>query len=149
MNITKAVAVAALGALFSTGVLAQHSGGYGAYGGHSYGGHSGYGGQVAYGGHGGRGGQGGYGAYDGRYDGDIERRDAINNERIERGIRSGQITPREAYGLREQQARIERIEARARRDGFINERERERIEFAQRELSRDIRLERHDREARY
>ena len=51
--------------------------------------------------------------------------------------------------MREQQARIERIEARARRDGFINERERERIEFAQRELSRDIRFERHDREARY
>lgn len=78
----------------------------------------------------------------------FERRDAINNERIEQGIRSGQLTPREVRRLREHQARIERMEARARRDGVITERERSRIEVAQNELSRMIRFEKHDAQAR-
>ena len=85
----------------------------------------------------------GYGGHGG-----LERRDAINNERIEQGIRSGQITPREARRLREQQARIERMEERARRDGVVTERERERIEIAQNELSRAIRFEKHDAQVR-
>src|SRR6185503_10602864 len=67
---------------------------------------------------------------------DFERRDAINNRRIEQGIRTGQLTPREAWRLRAQQARIERMEARARWDGVIDGRERARIEFAQNDLSR-------------
>ena len=87
-------------------------------------------------------------AHDGLRDGGIERRDAINNERIEHGIRNGQITLREAARLRRQQADIERLEAYARRDGVLTGRERARIEIAQNELSRDIRREAHDRQAR-
>jgi len=79
--------------------------------------------------------------------GGIERRDAINNERIEQGIRSGQITPREAARLRAKQAHIERMEARARRDGVVTGRERERIEVAQNDLGRSIWREKHDRQA--
>ena len=42
------------------------------------------------------------------------------------------------------------MEARARADGVVTERERARIEFAQNELSRNIRFEKHnDRQARY
>ena len=78
----------------------------------------------------------------------IERRDAINNERIEQGIRSGQLTPREAARLRAKQAHVERIEAYARRDGVVTDRERERIEVAQNDLSRSIRREKHDGQAR-
>ena len=80
--------------------------------------------------------------------GGIERRDAMNNERIEQGIRSGQLTPRETARLREMQARVERMESRARRDGVMTERERARIETAQNELSRAIRHEKHDEQAR-
>ena len=129
MNMTKAATAIALGAIFSTAVFAQPAG----YGG--YGWHGGYGGPaVAI-------------AQPGV---DLERRDAINNERIEHGIRNGQITRREAFRLREQQERIERMEARARADGVVTERERARIEFAQNELSRNIRFEKHnDRQARY
>lgn len=122
MNLKKTAAALALGALFSTAALAQ-----------GYGGHGGPGAGPVVG-----------------FGGGIERRDAINNERIEQGIRTGQITRHEAFRLREQQARIERIEARARADGVVTERERARIEFAQEELSRNIRFERHnDRHARY
>lgn len=78
----------------------------------------------------------------------MERRDAVNNERIEQGMRSGQITPREAARLRAKQARIERMEAHARRDGVVTGRERERIEVAQNDLSRSIRFEKHDRQLR-
>ena len=80
--------------------------------------------------------------------GGIERRDAINKERIEQGIRSGQITPREAARLRAKQARIERMEAHARRDGVLTEREKGRIEVAQNDLSRNIRHEKHDGQTR-
>ena len=82
------------------------------------------------------------------YGGGLERRDAINNERIEHGIRSGQITPREAARLRDKQARIERMEARARADGVVTERERARIEVAQNDLSRSIWREKHDAQVR-
>ena len=105
MNLKKAAVAAALGAAFSTAVLAQ----------------------------------GGFG---------FEKRDAINNERIEQGIRTGQITPREAARLRERQANIERLEARARRDGVISERERTRIEVAQNDLSRMIRFDKHNDQVR-
>ena len=80
--------------------------------------------------------------------GGLERRDAINNERVEQGIRSGQITPREATRLRAKQARIERMEAHARRDGVLTEREKGRIEVAQNDLSRNIRHEKHDGQTR-
>jgi hypothetical protein len=105
MNLKKAAVAVALGAVFSTAVLAQ----------------------------------GGFG---------FERRDAVNNERIEQGIRTGQITPREAATLRDRQARIERMEEKARRDGVITERERTRIEVAQNDLSRLIRFDKHNGQVR-
>ncbi len=58
------------------------------------------------------------------------------------------ITPREASRLRAKQARIERMEAHARRDGVLTGRERERIEVAQNDLSRSIRREKHDDQVR-
>lgn len=121
MNLKKAAVAVALGAVFSTAALAQGGPGYErreAYNPPAV---------VAHG---------------------FERRDAINNERIEQGIRTGQITPREARRLRVRQGDIERMEARARRDGVISERERSRIEVAQNELGRMIRFEKHDAQAR-
>ena len=106
VNLKKAAVAVALGAVFSTAVLAQGAPGF-------------------------------------------DRRDAFNNERIEQGIRSGQLTPREVARLRQRQAEIERMEARARRDGVITGRERARIEIAQNDLSRLIRREKHDRQVRY
>jgi len=78
----------------------------------------------------------------------FEQRDAAMNQRIEEGIRTGQITHREAARLHERQAKIERLEARARRDGVITERERTRIEVAQEELSRMIRFDKHNDQVR-
>ena len=138
MNFTKtsAATAVALGAIFSTTVLAQGYGGYVVQG-------SGYP-QAGYA-------QGGYGGqgYGGQGRG-LERRDAANVQRIEQGIRTGQLTPREAQRLQWRQAEIDRMEAIARSDGFIAPHERQRIAMAQDELSQEIwRLKHNERHARY
>lgn len=76
----------------------------------------------------------------------IERRDAYLDNRIDRGVATGQITGREAHRLEGQQAQIERMEARARADGRLSGRERARIDNAQDRLSRDIYRQSHDRQ---
>lgn len=74
----------------------------------------------------------------------IERRDAYLDSRIHRGVATGQITGREAHRLEDQQAQIERIEARARADGRLSGHERARIDHAQDRLSRNIYRQSHD-----
>jgi uncharacterized membrane protein YebE (DUF533 family) len=74
----------------------------------------------------------------------IERRDAYLDNRIDRGVATGQITSREANRLESQQSQIERMEARARADGRLSGRERARIDNAQDHLSRDIYRQSHD-----
>jgi len=76
----------------------------------------------------------------------IERRDAYLDSRIDRGVETGRITPREAVRLESQQERIERLEARARADGRLSVQERARIDHAQDRLSRDIHRESNDRQ---
>ena len=78
----------------------------------------------------------------------FEQRDAQIAQRIEQGIRSGQLTPREAARLQRRQANIARMEAEALSDGRISRRERARIELAQENLSRAVFREKHDAQAR-
>lgn len=54
----------------------------------------------------------------------INRRQAHQQERINRGIRKGSLTPRETYRLQRQQANIKAQEARFKSDGKLNKRER-------------------------
>lgn len=74
----------------------------------------------------------------------IERRDAYLDNRIDRGVATGQITSREASRLESQQSQIERMEARARADGRLSGHERARIDHAQDRLGRDIYRQSHD-----
>lgn len=76
----------------------------------------------------------------------IERRDAYLDNRIDRGVETGRITPREATRLESQQERIERMERQARADGRLTGQERARIDNAQDRLSRDIHRESNDRQ---
>ncbi len=66
--------------------------------------------------------------------------------RIERGVRTGQITPREASRLQRQQARIGRATYRAGRDGRLSYGERRRIQARQNRASRNIYRQRRDRQ---
>lgn len=78
----------------------------------------------------------------------IDRREAMQENRIRQGVRSGEITRREARQLEAEQERIHEMERRATRDGHIDRREAAAIERAQDNASRHIRQERHDAERR-
>lgn len=78
----------------------------------------------------------------------IDRRQDMQQHRIEQGIRSGEITRGEAYRLQTEQARIRELERDAKRDGRVDRHEAARIERAQDQASRHIREEKHDSEAR-
>lgn len=76
----------------------------------------------------------------------IEQRDRMEQARIERGIESGRLTPREAATLTSERAQVERLERRARADGVLTQYERARIDHAQDRLGRDIYQESRDRQ---
>ena len=58
----------------------------------------------------------------------IDQRQDYQQNRIERGIQSGQITESEAYRLRQGELAIDRAQARARADGMVTQQERNRID---------------------
>lgn len=80
--------------------------------------------------------------------GEIDARQYRQNERIDRGLRDGSITPREAAGLYEQQRRIAEAERRAKWDGYVDPYERAHLRAMQNDASRSIAAERLDFEGR-
>ena len=76
----------------------------------------------------------------------IDQRQAEQQKRIEEGVKSGQLTKKEAERLQEGQRRIQKMEDHARADGKITDEERRRIEHAQDRESERIRRETHDRQ---
>ena len=77
---------------------------------------------------------------------EIERREAIQEQRIQAGRRSGEITRSEARQLEAEQARIRQLERNALRDGHIDRREAAQIREAQNQASRHITQESTDSE---
>ena len=79
----------------------------------------------------------------------INQRQAHQQQRIARGVASGQLNARETYRLERQEARIANYEARSRADGGgLSARERARIEHMQDRESRRIHRQRHDGQGR-
>lgn len=74
----------------------------------------------------------------------INERQARQDHRINQGIRSGRITPQEAQALHHQQARIQRMEYRARADGHVDPQERARLNHALDRQSDHIRYQMRD-----
>src|SRR3954463_1916545 len=72
------------------------------------------------------------------------QRDANQQQRIEQGLQSGQLTTREASRLENEEARVERDQARAMKDGKLSPAEKARLEREQNAVSRDIYREKHD-----
>src|SRR5436853_177211 len=72
------------------------------------------------------------------------QRDVNQQERIEQGLKSGQLTTREAARLEREEARVERDQARALRDGKLTPAEKARLAREQNKVSRDIYREKHD-----
>ncbi len=75
-------------------------------------------------------------------------RNIVQQQRIENGIRSGQLTNREVGRLERGASRINRMQAHAGRDGHVGRVEQQRIDRAENRESRAIHHERHDGQRR-
>lgn len=74
----------------------------------------------------------------------INQREHHQQQRIGQGIRSGELTRREARRLEAQEARIRVDERFARRDGYVSPRERARLNRELDRSSRNIYHQKHD-----
>jgi hypothetical protein len=83
------------------------------------------------------------------YSQQINARQDQQMARIQAGMRSGEITRREFRELMQEQHAIRAMEQHARADGRINAREFQRLDRALDTANRNIRTERHDRQARH
>ena len=78
----------------------------------------------------------------------INRRERHEQQRIRQGIRSGELTRREAARLELQQGRIRGYEWYARSDGHVSRTERRHLDRMLDRASRDIYRQKHDRQDR-
>ena len=79
----------------------------------------------------------------------INQRQANLDERIDQGVRSGQLTRHEAYRLRAEFRDLNRLEARYRRSGgHLDWRERADLDRRFDRLSAEVRFEKHDYQRR-
>ena len=71
-------------------------------------------------------------------------RNVNQQQRIEQGLKSGQLNTREAARLEREEAKVDRMQSRALRDGKLSPEEAARIKAEQNKVSRDIYREKHD-----
>ncbi len=76
----------------------------------------------------------------------VDQRQLNQERRIEQGERTGALTTREANRLEAGQARVERMEERAKSDGTVTRGERARLHQAQGVQSARIARQKHDRQ---
>lgn len=72
------------------------------------------------------------------------QRDVNQQQRIESGLKSGQLNTREAAKLEHEEARVNHAQAKAMRDGQLSDAEKQRIQRMQNKVSSDIKAEKHD-----
>lgn len=76
----------------------------------------------------------------------IDKRQANQERKIQGGVASGQLTPREANRLQQEQKKINKMESRAKADGVVTARERTRLHRQLDKANRVIGKEKHDRQ---
>ena len=79
----------------------------------------------------------------------VPKREKKQERRIERGIKNGKITPKEASRLRDQQAIIMAERLQAQKDGKITGRERAQEQHDLNVLNRDIYRKKHNKRRVY
>jgi hypothetical protein len=75
-----------------------------------------------------------------------DKREAMQQKRIDQGVASGQLTAKESARLEKGQARIQRMEDKAKADGTVTAKERAHIQHAQGVESHRIARQKHDRQ---
>ncbi len=76
----------------------------------------------------------------------IDQRQQNQQQRIDQGVKSGQLNKKEAARLEKGQARVQKMEDKAVADGKVTKRERKKIEHTQDQQSKKIARERHDKQ---
>lgn len=76
----------------------------------------------------------------------VDARQEHQDDRIEQGAASGELTEREQAKLDAQQQHIENKEDRAKADGVVTPRERASLQRSENRASRNIRRQKHDRQ---
>ena len=76
----------------------------------------------------------------------VDQREANQEARIQQGVNSGSLTPREAGRLERGQQHVQNMEARAKSDGVVTRQERARLHEAQNVQSNRIYNQKHDRQ---
>jgi uncharacterized membrane protein YebE (DUF533 family) len=78
----------------------------------------------------------------------VDRRQERQEQRIDKGVQSGALTPHETKKLERGQQHVEALETRAQADGKVTARERGRLEHAQDVQSKRIYKQKHDNQTR-
>jgi hypothetical protein len=73
-----------------------------------------------------------------------QQRDVNQQERIEQGLKSGELSTREAGHLEREQQHVDKMEARDLHNGAISPAEQARLNAAQNKASRDIAADKHN-----
>jgi hypothetical protein len=73
-----------------------------------------------------------------------QQRDVNQQQRIEQGLQSGQLSTREAGQLEREQQHVDKMEARDLRNGSISPAEQARLNAAENKASRDIYADKHN-----
>jgi uncharacterized membrane protein YebE (DUF533 family) len=79
----------------------------------------------------------------------IDQRQANQQQRIDQGVASGNLTQQEAARMDKGQDRIQNMEDKAKADGVVTAQERKRIANAQDNQSKRIYRQKHDRQHDY
>lgn len=72
------------------------------------------------------------------------QRDVNQEKRIEQGLQNGSITTREAGLLERDEAKVDKLQAQALKDGKLSDQERARLQAAQNKASHDIETAKHN-----
>lgn len=78
----------------------------------------------------------------------VDRRQERQEQRIDQGVKSGALTPRETRKLERGQRHVEKLETKAQADGKVTAKEKVRLEHAQDVQSRRIYNQKHDKQTR-
>jgi len=76
----------------------------------------------------------------------VDQRQINQQQRIDQGVKSGQLTPKEATRLEKGQEHVQKVEDKVKADGKVTPKERARLQQAQDVQSRQIAKQKHDRQ---
>ena len=79
----------------------------------------------------------------------VDAREQNQKARIRDGVKDGELTKKEAVGLRAEQRRVKKTEARAKADGTVTPAERAKLDRKQDRASRHIAKQKHDGQTKH